>query len=168
VNKSAHPKPESSTASRPHVRTALVDDAPVVADAVRALLVEVGGAPPDVAAMEAAACTAITDEDAGIVLVAGAADAVVGVLAASWVDAIHAGGPYALLQDLWVAPSWRSSGVGAQLVTALSSRAASLGIARIEVGIPREVFAGLDATRRFYEANGFSTVGARMRRTVAA
>jgi GNAT superfamily N-acetyltransferase len=167
VSHAAHTSPESPLASRPLVRAALVDDAPEVADAVRALLVELGGAPPDAATMETAARTAILNEDAGTVLIAEAADTIVGVLAASWVEAIHALGRYALIQDLWVDPGWRSAGVGAALVSALIADASSAGITRIEVGIPRDGFAGLGATRRFYERNGFGAVGTRMRRSVA-
>jgi para-aminobenzoate synthetase len=165
VSQAAHTSPESPLASRPLVRAALVEDASEVADAVRALLVELGGAPPDAVTMETAARTAILHEDAGTVLVAEVAGAFTGLIAASWVEAIHAHGRYALIQDLWVDPEWRSAGVGATLVSALTARAASLGITRIEVGIPRESFAGLDATRRFYERNGFGVVGARMRRS---
>ena len=36
-------------------------------------------------------------------------------------------------------------------------------MARIEVGLPRERFAGLDATAAFYLANDFTPLGARMR-----
>jgi GNAT superfamily N-acetyltransferase len=159
------PAPTSSV--RVRVRSASGDDAPSVADAVRELLVELGGTPPDPVAMETAARTVIAEEDAGIVLVAERADgdgAVVGVLAASWITAIHAGGMYGLIQDLWVDGALRGSGVGAELVSSFCGQAEARGAARVEVGIPRDSFAGLEATRRFYERNDFDVVGARMRR----
>jgi hypothetical protein len=37
---------------------------------------------------------------------------------------------------------------------------------RVEVGLPREGFAGLDATTRFYRASGFDPLGPRMRRVI--
>lgn len=152
--------------ARVRVRRAVDADALAVADAVRELLVELGGTPPDADTMEAAARTVIAEEDAGIVLVAEQASshAIAGVLAASWITTIHAGGRYGLIQDLWVDRGARSAGVGALLVSELCSVAAALGAVRVEVGIPRDAFPGLDATRRFYERNDFGIVGARMRR----
>jgi GNAT superfamily N-acetyltransferase len=151
---------------RPVVRPAVADEAVVVAEVVRELLVELGGTPPAAVAMEAAARTVIEDEDAGTVLVADAAGAVVGVLAASWPLAIHGGGTYGLIQDLWVAPVWRARSVGADLIATFCAVAKTQGATRIEVGIPRDGFPAIEATRRFYRANGFTIVGARMRRSV--
>lgn len=156
--------------ARVRVRRAVDADAQAVAQAIRELLVELGGTPPDVATMESAARTVIADGDAGVVLVAEQADSgtMVGVLAANFVVTVHAGGVYGVIQDLWVDAGARSSGVGAELVSAFSSLAAERGATRIEVGIPRDSFPGLPATRRFYERNGFAMVGARMRRRVGA
>jgi len=152
------------------VRAARPEEAAAVADAVRALLEELGATPPARDAMEAAARAVIADPELGTVLVALApdGDALVGVLAASWPAAIHAGGAYGLIQDLWVAPGRRSDGVGSELVEAyLSLAAARPGVARVEVGIPRDGFPALRQTRRFYQRSGFETVGARMRRRTA-
>ena len=150
---------------RARVRTAEAEDAAAVARAVRDLLVELGGTPPPAAAMEAAARAVIGD---GAVLVAeDAGGTLVGVLAASWPLAIHAGGSYGLIQDLWVDPAWRSAGTGAELVEAFCAEASRRGASRVEVGIPRDSFPALAATRRFYERRGFDVVGARMRRRTA-
>ncbi|MCW2992976.1 MAG: Branched-chain-amino-acid transaminase, partial [Conexibacter sp.] len=111
----------------------------------------------------------IADPELGSVLVADDGGRLVGVLAASWPAAIHAGGAYGLIQDLWVAPARRGDGLGAELVEAYMSLAeARPGVARVEVGIPRDGFPALRATRRFYQRSGFETVGARMRRRTAA
>jgi GNAT superfamily N-acetyltransferase len=153
--------------ARVRVRCAVDADARPVAEAVRELLVELGGTPPDVVTMETAARTVIAEEDAGVVLVAERADgggAAAGVLAASWITTIHAGGLYGLIQDLWVDRTLRGAGVGTLLVAELCAVAEARGAGRIEVGIPRESFTGLAATRRFYEREGFDVVGARMRR----
>jgi GNAT superfamily N-acetyltransferase len=153
---------------RARVRTAGARDAVAVARAVRALLVELGGTPPPEALMEAAARAVIVDGEAGAVLVADDADGtLVGVLAANWPLAIHTGGSYGLIQDLWVDPAWRSVGTGAELVEAFCEEAARRGASRVEVGIPRDSFPRLEATRRFYERRGFDVVGARMRRRTA-
>ena len=57
-------------------------------------------------------------------------------------------------------------GVGAALVEALGSVAVDEGAGRVEVGLPRESFAAIRATERFYLAHGFERLGPRMRRAV--
>jgi GNAT superfamily N-acetyltransferase len=156
-----------ATRSTVVVRPAVVDDAPAVADAVAALLVELGATPPDREAMVDAA-RAVIAVDVAMVAHDEAAGPVVGVLAASWITTVHAGGMYGLIQDLWVDGARRSDGVGAELVSSFCALAEARGATRIEVGIPRDTFAALADTRRFYERNGFEVVGARMRRRVSA
>ena len=153
---------------RARVRNASAADATAVAEAVATLLCELGATPPPRSAMETAARAVIADAESGAVLVAEDGDGLlVGVLAASWPLAVHAGGSYGLIQDLWVDPAWRSAGTGAELVEAFSDLAARRGASRVEVGIPRDDFPMLAATRRFYERSGFDVVGARMRRRTA-
>jgi GNAT superfamily N-acetyltransferase len=148
------------------VRRADVGDAAAVADAVAELLAELGGTPPDAAAMLESARTLLADRDAGAIFVADAGDSLVGVLATSWQSAIHVPGRYALIQDLWVHPSSRGEAIGAALLAALFALADDAGVTRVEVGLPRESFAAIAATTRFYERNGFSPLGPRMRRTL--
>jgi GNAT superfamily N-acetyltransferase len=149
------------------VRGAAGEDVAKVAAAVAELLVELGGTPPDAAAMQAATRALIANRDAGTVLVADAAGALVGVLAASWQTAIHVPGRYALIQDLWVHPTSRGKAIGAALLAALFELAREARIERVEVGLPRESFAGLAATEAFYRQNGFTAQGPRMRMMLA-
>jgi GNAT superfamily N-acetyltransferase len=151
---------------RVRVRTAEADDVPAIALGVHELLVELGADPPRLDALEASAGGLLEDPRAGALLVADAEGAVVGVLGASWQSAMHVPGRYGLIQDLWVHRAWRSRRVGAELVQGLVELAREHGIGRIEVGLPRESFAGLSATAGFYLANGFTTLGTRMRRRV--
>ncbi len=127
------------------------------------LLLELGGTPPDALALGNVARELIGDRDAGAVIVARASGEIVGLLAASWQLAMHVPGRYALIQDLWVHSAWRSRAVGAGLIADLVKLAREQGIARVEVGLPRESFAGIDATARFYRAQGFAELGPRMR-----
>jgi GNAT superfamily N-acetyltransferase len=148
------------------VRPAEAGDARAVADAVAALLMELGATPPDAEAMETAA-RAVIAVDVALLAEAPADEGravVVGGLAASWITTVHAGGMYGLIQDLWVDGAWRSSGVGAELMSSYCALAQARGATRVEVGIPRDTFAAVADTRRFYERNGFEPVGARMRR----
>jgi GNAT superfamily N-acetyltransferase len=163
--------PEAPSRSGPEVnariRAASGEDAAAIANAVEALLIELGGERPATTALEEAARELIEGRATGVLLVAEADDAIVGFLATSWQHAIHVPGRYGTIQDLWVDPDWRSQAVGRELVEALVSLAGKLGIGRLEVGLPQESFAQIEATERFYLGNGFSHLGPRMRRLLA-
>jgi GNAT superfamily N-acetyltransferase len=139
-----------------------------VADAVEALLEELGGRRPARPALEAEVAALIDDDGVGELLVAEQDGAIVGVLAASWQRAIHVPGRYATIQDLWVDRDWRSRGIGAELVEALAAGAREDGVTRIEVGLPREDFAALEQTEAFYRGAGFEHLGPRMRLLLGA
>jgi GNAT superfamily N-acetyltransferase len=147
-----------------NVRVAVDADTSAVAGAVHQLLRELGGTPPPLIEMEKTVRELVGDPVTGVVLVAEERGAIVGVLAASWQAAIHVPGRYALIQDLWVASSYRGQAIGGALLDALLARAREQAMARIEVGLPRESFAGIRATEAFYLHNGFAPLGARMRR----
>jgi GNAT superfamily N-acetyltransferase len=149
------------------VRPARLEDVPAIAAAVSSLLVELGGKPPELAAMEAATRKLVCDGTAGAVIVAEAEQALVGVLAASWQTAIHVPGRYGLIQDLWITPTRRSQAVGATLIAALSELAHERGVTRIEVGLPRPSFTAFAATEAFYLHRGFTDIGPRMRKVLS-
>lgn len=146
------------------VRVATADDAPAVAEAVEALLVELGGERPSPTDLREAARRLAEDPEAGALLIAEDGGRVVGVLAASWQYALHVPGRYGTIQDLWVHPEWRSRELGRDLIGALVREASEAGVPRLEVGLPQESFAQLGATERFYRANDFKPLGPRMRR----
>lgn len=155
------------TALRASVREASAGEVPAVAAAVESLLVELGGSRPAPEEMEAEVRAIVENPEIGTMLVAEAAGGIVGVLGASFTRAIHVPGPYAVIQDLWVHPDWRSRGVGADLVEAIVVLCRERGIGRIEVGLPRESFDAIKATEAFYLANEFEHLGPRMRRLLA-
>ncbi len=152
----------------PQVRPATEDDLAAVAAGVGDLLIELGSvnAPPAPALVQAARAL-LEDPGAGALLVAQAGGAIVGVLGASWQLAIHVPGRYALIQDLWVHPSWRGRSIGGELLAAICELAREQGIARVEVGLPRARFQGIRATEAFYLRNGFEPLSARMRRILS-
>lgn len=149
------------------VRRASRADVAGVVVAVQELLLELGGTPPPAHALERTARELIDDHGAGAVLVARCGADVVGMLAASWQLALHVPGQYATIQDLWVHPAWRSRSIGGELVDALVELARARGVARIEVGLPRESFRALRATEGFYLENDFEPLGPRMRRVIS-
>ena len=146
------------------VRAATADDAPAVASAVEALLIELGGERPSATDLREAARRLAEDPDSGALLVAEDDGAIVGILAASWQFALHVPGHYGTIQDLWVHPDWRSRELGRELVLALVRQATEAGVPRLEVGLPQESFGRLAATERFYRENDFTPLGPRMRR----
>jgi ribosomal protein S18 acetylase RimI-like enzyme len=172
------------------VRRAASEDLGAVVAAVGDLLAELGSTPPPEDEMFAAARALYEDASNGVLLVAEADDGagfengaegeggargeaergiagaeIVGVLVASFQVALHVPGRYAVIQDLWVAPAWRSRAIGRDLVTALCALLSEQRMARAEVGLPRESFQNIEATESFYLRNGFSPLGPRMRRT---
>jgi GNAT superfamily N-acetyltransferase len=148
------------------IRPAQDEDTDAVAGCVHALLVELGATPGALPPMRDAVRALLEDPSAGAVLMAEAGEELVGVIAASWQIAIHVPGSYGLIQDLWVSPQWRSRAIGAELIDALAELARSRGMQRLEVGLPRESFAGFAATEAFYLKNGFDPLGPRMRRSL--
>jgi GNAT superfamily N-acetyltransferase len=158
---------KSSTPPDLSIRAARIEDVRTIALAVSELLIELGGTPPARGPMEAATRALIDGEgQAGALLVGEAQGTLVGVLAASRQAAIHVPGEYLLIQDLWVAPSRRSEQIGSALICALLELAGERGIARVEVGLPRTQFAGIEATESFYRREGFTALGTRMRRVL--
>ncbi|HEX4484566.1 MAG TPA: GNAT family N-acetyltransferase [Solirubrobacteraceae bacterium] len=149
------------------VARASAADVPGVVVAVQELLLELGSTPPPTPQLEATVRELIDDDRAGAVFVARADDAIVGVLAASWQLAIHVPGRYATIQDLWVHSRWRSRSIGAELIAALVTLVRERGMARIEVGLPRESFDAIEATASFYQRNDFAPLGPRMRRLLS-
>jgi GNAT superfamily N-acetyltransferase len=149
------------------VRRASHEDVAGIVVAVQELLLELGGTPPGADMLEEVVRELIDDRDAGAALVARSRGDVVGVLAASWQLAIHVPGRYATIQDLWVHSAWRSRTIGADLMTALVELARERGMSRVEVGLPRESFGGIEATEAFYRDNGFQPLGPRMRRLIS-
>jgi GNAT superfamily N-acetyltransferase len=159
----APPRSAPGSAPRPRVRAASLDDVAPVAAAIEQLLVELGGERPAPSELEAATRKLIEDPEAGALFVAEADGEIVGVLAASWQHALHVPGRYGTVQDLWVDPAWRSRAIGRDLLEALFALAREQGIPRIEVGLPQDSFAAIEATRSFYLTNGFAPLGPRMR-----
>lgn len=143
-------------------------DVPGAALGVARLLEELGAAPPSLERMEDAARVVVHDPSVGSLLIATTDDdTVVGLLGSSWRTAMHRCGRYAVIEELWVDPDWRSLAVGRSLVEALVDGVLPREqIDCVEVGLPRPTFPMVEATTAFYRSCGFSPVGARMRRMV--
>lgn len=146
------------------IREATHADVPAIVAGVSGLLDELGGKAGAGDAHEQTAHVLIDDGSAGILLVAENLKEIVGVLGVSWQISIRIPGRYGLIQELWVHPAFRGMTIGGDLLVALFEIARKQGVARLEVGLPSERFAHLNATEAFYVNNGFTTIGTRMRR----
>lgn len=146
------------------VRRASSRDVDQMGIAVEELLLELGGKPPHPVALRDAICSVIADPSLGELIVAESEQGeIVGFLGVSWQTAVRVPGRYGLIQELWVHPSWRSREIGKELLEGLEGLARESGISRIEVGLPSERFARVEATEAFYRANGFDGIGLRMK-----
>jgi GNAT superfamily N-acetyltransferase len=85
----------------------------------------------------------------------------IGVLTVTETFAIYAGGRYGVIDEMYVVPEHRSSGVGRVLLEAAKELGMVRGWRRIDVTAPRGP-AG-ERTVRFYERQGFVFTGPKLR-----
>lgn len=88
----------------------------------------------------------------------------IGVLTLTETFAIYAGGRYGVIDELYVDPAHRSTGVGRDLLDAAAAIGRERGWRRMDVTAPPG-----DAWRRtvaFYEKNGFVFTGPKLRRAI--
>jgi GNAT superfamily N-acetyltransferase len=75
--------------------------------------------------------------------------------------AIYAGGRYGVIDEMYVAPEYRSVGVGRRLIEAAKELGRRRGWVRIEVTAPPEK--KWERTVKFYERQGFVFAGPKLR-----
>ncbi len=156
----------SATSTHWRVREAVASDVAQISAAVRDLLAELGAAPALAGATHRAVENLLARPADAAFLLAEADSRTVGVLGASWQSAARIPGAYGLIQELWVAPDWRSRAIGRGLLEGFCKLARARGVARIEVVLPGEGFSHLAATEAFYLSNHFKRSGMRLRRAL--
>ena len=72
---------------------------------------------------------------------------------------LYADGSFAIIQEFFVQPAYRSRGVGAKLLKAAKQYGEEKGWKRLEVTTPP--LPGFERTLSFYEENGFQITGGR-------
>ncbi|TPG68275.1 GNAT family N-acetyltransferase [Brevibacillus laterosporus] len=90
----------------------------------------------------------------------------IGCITLSVQEAIHLGGRYALIQELWVHPEFRSAAIGAALVLAVEEYCRENNLKSLEVCLPKRNFITFEKTIGFYQKVGFNELGPRMRKGV--
>lgn len=86
---------------------------------------------------------------------------VLGLLTLSETFAIYANGNYGVIDEMYVVPEHRSAGVGSMLLDAVKEYGRTRGWSRIDVTAPES--SRWDRTRRFYEREGFSFTGPKLK-----
>ena len=140
------------------------DHAMEVFDWVLRLLVELGEEGDDVGTLAAERLKQLwtAAPDKMLVLAARtAAGEIAGLVTVVEAFAIYANGHYGIINEMYVAPEERSSGVGAGLVDAVKRLGASRGWSRIDVTAPESQ--RWARTRRFYEQQGFTFTGPKLK-----
>ncbi len=84
-----------------------------------------------------------------------------GILTLAEAFAIYANGNYGIINEMYVAPEYRSAGIGARLVDAAKNFGRQKGWARIDVTAPESE--RWERTRRFYEKQGFVFTGPKLK-----
>ncbi len=143
----------------PDVRLATARDRDAAIDLVRLLLTELGGTPAAAEAMAPVFSRFADDGPAGFVVLAEDDGRFVAVCTVSFVEALRSVGRYAIIQEMYVDPSVRSSGVGMEVLRFALDHAIARGCAMVELGTP---YHG-ERQIQFYQRAGFTNVGARLR-----
>lgn len=141
------------------VRLATRDDRDEVIRLVSGLLVELGGNPAPPKELYGVFDQLVSRSGAGFIVIAEEDGEAKAACTASFLTAMRTVGRYAILQEMFVEPESRSTGVGAAVIDFATEHAVANGCQVVELGTPRS---GQRAIH-FYERAGFENVGARMR-----
>ena len=143
----------------PKIRLATAQDRDAAIELVRRLLIELGGTPAPAEAMAPMFERFADDGPSGFVVLAEEDGLFVAVCTVSFVDALRSVGRYAIIQEMYVDPSVRSTGVGMDVLHFALDHAVARGCAMVELGTP---YHG-ERQIQFYQRAGFTNVGARLR-----
>ena len=142
-----------------NVRVASRADRNIVVDLVSRLLTELGGTPLAAEVMGPVFEQFADGGDAGFVAVGESDGLAVAVCTISYLQSLRTGGKYAIIQEMFVAPESRSTGVGMEVLRFALDHAVANGCRTVELGAP---YHG-DRQIQFYRRAGFTEVGARLR-----
>ena len=141
------------------IRFAISGEEARVVEMINDLIIELGGSP--LPGDEAAETTRLfIDGDLqGTVIVAENDNELVGVCTLTYQPSIRTLGNYAIIQEMYVTPEFRSAKLGAQLIDSAKTIAADVGFPMVELSTPPNG----ERAENFYRNVGFTQVGVRMR-----
>ena len=141
-----------------NVRLATADDQDDVLTLVRGLLIELGGSPASAQELSGV-FNSLVSGSAGFVVIAEVEGVARAACTASYVTSLRTAGRYCILQEMFVEPESRNSGVGQAVIDFALEHAEANGCQVVELGTPRRGARQIE----FYERAGFENVGARLR-----
>ena len=142
-----------------NVRLATQEDRDEAVRLVRSLLLELGGSPAPAEELFGVLDELVSGGDAGFVVIAEEDGAARAVCTASYLQALRTVGRYCILQEMFVEPESRGSGVGRAVIDFALEHAVANGCQVVELGTPGSGQRQIE----FYERAGFESVGARLR-----
>ena len=142
-----------------NVRLATPDDRDEVLRLVRGLLIELGGNPAPVEKLHGVFDELVAGREAGFAVVAEEGGIAKAVCTASFQQAMRTTGWYCIVQEMFVEPESRSTGVGRAILDFTLKHAVATGCNVVELGTPQEGQRQIE----FYGRAGFVNIGARMR-----
>ncbi|GAA1743019.1 GNAT family N-acetyltransferase [Aeromicrobium alkaliterrae] len=134
------------------VRRATVDDGELVARLLRDFNAEFDTPAPPAAVLAARASARIVGGQVSVLLAGSDPDDADGFAMTVQRPSIWYSGPVVLLEELFVYPHLRSTGIGAALVQRVVADAGALGAGSIEINVDE----GDDDALRFYLREGFT------------
>ncbi|RPJ46921.1 MAG: N-acetyltransferase [Betaproteobacteria bacterium] len=147
------------------IRHALPSDAAVIAAGVKELTDEImarTGAPHfvvDAVQIENDCRNFLKSERYAVYLAEGAGAQCAGFATLCESRALYAGGSFGIIQEFYVAPQFRSAGLGRRLLDVIAAHGGRLGWKRLEMCTPP--LPEFDRTLEFYRRNGFEITGGR-------
>ena len=145
-----------------------IESAEMVFRTVMALLQELGAEAEDVGELDEArlrAGWAAASDRFHVFLARAEAGEVAGLVTLCETFAIYANGNYGVIDEMYVAPAFRSQGLGKRLIDTIKGFGREKGWTRIDVTAPEGK--GWERTRRFYEREGFSFAGPKLKLPLA-
>ena len=141
------------------IRLAISGEETRVVEMINDLIIELGGSPLPVDEASETTARFISGELEGTVIVAENDGELVGVCALTYQPSIRTLGNYGIIQEMYVAPEFRSAKLGAQLIDSAKTIAANNGCPMVELSTPPNG----ERAENFYRNLGFNQVGVRMR-----
>ena len=142
-----------------NVRLATASDEAEAIRLVRNLLTELGGTPPQPEEVSSVFHDLTSNQGSGFIVVGETEERVCAVCTVSFLQAVRTRGCYAIIQEMFVEPGARSTGIGMDVLRFALDHAVTAGCRLVELGTP----AHGDRQIKFYERAGFTEVGARLR-----
>jgi GNAT superfamily N-acetyltransferase len=141
-----------------HVRHATVLDRDVVLELVSKLLVELGGVPLRRDDATPVFHDLISRCEAGFIVLGESDGVAQAVCTVSVLQALRSHGRYAIIQEMYVEPAVRSTGMGTAVLRFALNQAMAAGCHRVELGTPAQG----ERQIQFYQRSGFTPIGARL------